>query len=70
VLFNPVIVFAAPFPKPDPYLDPGSGSIIVQVAIAAFLGALFIIKSYWSRIIAVFRKSNKTDQNTSPDMDK
>jgi hypothetical protein len=46
------------------YLDPGSGSFIIQLILAALLGSLFIIKSYWQRIIKFFRKrSNKEDQN-------
>lgn len=32
------------------YLDPGSGSIIIQVVIAAILGLLVTIRVYWSRI--------------------
>jgi hypothetical protein len=32
------------------YLDPGSGSYIFQVIIAALVGALFLIKVYWRRI--------------------
>lgn len=32
------------------YLDLGTGSYIVQVLIAAFIGGLFTIKSYWQKI--------------------
>jgi hypothetical protein len=32
------------------YIDPGSGSYILQYLIAAFLGVLFTIKIYWRRI--------------------
>jgi hypothetical protein len=34
------------------YLDPGSGSYIFQVLLAALVGALFLIKVYWQRIRA------------------
>ncbi|MGO9139576.1 MAG: hypothetical protein ACLQBC_18175 [Syntrophales bacterium] len=32
------------------YLDPGTGSYVFQVSIAAFLGGLFTIKIYWQKI--------------------
>jgi hypothetical protein len=32
------------------YLDPGSGSYIFQLIIAALVGGLFLIKVYWRRI--------------------
>jgi hypothetical protein len=32
------------------YLDPGSGSLIVQVIIAGILGILVALKLYWTRI--------------------
>ena len=37
------------------YLDPGSGSYILQVAMAGFLGAAFAIKSYWLNIKTTIR---------------
>ena len=37
------------------YLDPGSGSFILQLLIATLLGALFIMKTYWQRIVTFFR---------------
>ena len=32
------------------YLDPGTGSYILQMLIAGILGGLFAIKTYWARI--------------------
>lgn len=47
------------------YLDPGSGSIIIQVILAGLLGAAFIIRSYWAKIKGFFRsrftKNNNSD---------
>ena len=46
------------------YIDPGSGSIIVQLLIALFLGFLVSIKIYWQKLKTfmegLFRK--KTEQ--------
>jgi hypothetical protein len=35
------------------YLDPGSGSYIFQVILAALVGAAFLIKVYWRRLSAL-----------------
>lgn len=32
------------------YLDPGSGSFILQLILAAILGGLFVLRSYWTKI--------------------
>lgn len=40
--------------SPHFYLDPGSGSIILQMVIAALLGAGVIIRSQWSKIKKLF----------------
>jgi len=32
------------------YLDPGTGSFVVQIAIASIAGLLFTAKTYWGRI--------------------
>ena len=32
------------------YLDPGTGSYIVQIAIASAVSALFAIKIFWKRL--------------------
>lgn len=37
------------------YLDPGTGSMILQGAIAALAAAAFTIKTYWYRIRAFLR---------------
>ena len=39
------------------YLDPGTGSYIVQLAIGFLLGSLWAIKMGWHRIKAFLRKS-------------
>jgi len=46
------------------YVDPGSGSYLVQVIIAAVLGALFYFKNLWSQIKAFFtRKKEEPPKN-------
>jgi hypothetical protein len=38
-------------PNTFAYLDPGSGSYIVQMIIAGILGGFYAIKLYWARIV-------------------
>lgn len=38
------------------YLDPGSGSFILQLVLAALLGAAVIARTYWGKIVGFFRK--------------
>ena len=39
----------------SPYLDAGTGSIIIQGLIGGFVGGLFAVKIFWSRISIFFR---------------
>jgi hypothetical protein len=41
---------------PPAYLDPGSGSFLVQLVIAGALGAALAIRMSWSRIKGFFRR--------------
>jgi hypothetical protein len=38
------------------YLDPGSGSYLIQLLIAGLLGAAFAVRMSWSRIKSFFRR--------------
>jgi len=37
------------------YLDPGTGSFIFQIIIAAVVGGIFAIKLFWSKILLFFK---------------
>lgn len=39
------------------YLDPGTGSFVLQAVIGGVLGAIFTIKTYWAQIKAFFSKN-------------
>lgn len=43
------------------YLDPGSGSFILQILLASLLGALFLVRTYWQKILSFFRGGSKED---------
>jgi hypothetical protein len=44
------------------YIDPGSGSYLVQVIIAAVLGVAFYFKTIWLRIKLFFGGRKKEQQ--------
>lgn len=42
------------------YLDPGSGSLLIQALLAAILTVPFMFKRFWSRITSFLRRSSPT----------
>lgn len=46
------------------YIDPGSGSYILQMIIAAVLGVSFFFKNFWLSVKAFFtgKKPNKEEE--------
>jgi len=49
-------LLSGPEKNPPLYLDPGSGSYIFQLIIAALVGGAFVVKIYWGKISGFFRK--------------
>lgn len=49
--------------SPLPYLDPGSGSLLIQIAIAALLGLGVALRASWSRIKKLFNAKPKADDD-------
>jgi hypothetical protein len=48
------------------YLDPGSGSFLLQILLAVLLGGGYAVKVYWSKIKALFKKPSAPDQEAAP----
>ncbi len=48
--------------SPILYLDPGSGSILIQLVIAALLGGGLFIRSQWAKIKSLFSNSPEEKQ--------
>ena len=45
--------------KADPlYLDPGSGSFLIQLIIASALGAALVLRTSWGRIKSFFKRED------------
>lgn len=50
------------------YLDPGTGSMILQGVIAAIALGAFTLKQYWHRFLALFQRgSQEKDSEEAPD---
>jgi hypothetical protein len=66
-----MIVFASHllsgFASPDLYLDPGSGSILLQLLLAALLGAGVLLRSQWSKIKSLFKGKDTTEEDSDDD---
>ena len=60
------ILVSIPLLSGKAYLDPGSGSVLIQLLIAGLLGAAFIIKASWSKIKAFFNRS-KAPKDEKPE---
>lgn len=51
------------------YLDPGTGSLILQSLIAVIAGAMVTGKYYWHQISAFFRKKNTIEEKVEATVD-
>jgi hypothetical protein len=65
--FNFHIFASLPLLSSRAYLDPGSGSVLIQLLIAGLLGAAFILKASWSKIKAFFSRSDAKKEEKSKD---
>ena len=46
------------------YLDPGSGSIIIQLIIGAVLGLGVVVRVFWGKIGGIFTRNNAEEDLT------
>lgn len=49
------------------YIDPGTGSYVLQIAIAFLVGLAFSVKVFWKKIVAFFRRSSSGKKGGGPD---
>jgi hypothetical protein len=56
VIFQQLIVLIGSLNKDLAYLDPGSGSFILQILLATLLASLLFMKSFWRKVIGIFKK--------------
>lgn len=46
------------------YLDPGTGSYMLQILVATFAAAFFAVKHYWTQIKAFINSLFKRDKKS------
>jgi hypothetical protein len=56
-----ILLLTTPDPLPA-YVDPGSGSFLIQMLIAGVLGASVTLKTFWKQIKSYFRRSDSSIQ--------
>jgi hypothetical protein len=49
------------------YLDPGTGSIILQAVVASVASSLFVIKMYWYKIKSMLGFARAADDDKGAD---
>lgn len=54
---------------PKAYLDPGSGSYLIQILIATLVGAAVAVRLMWSRITSLFRRESGEEADSESDQD-
>ncbi len=65
-------LFTAMFGPPESqqaYLDPGSGSILIQLLVAGALGAGFLLRNSWGKVKALFGIKPAEEDETSEELD-
>ncbi len=71
--FTPIAAVAAgqPLEIRVAYLDPGTGSLILQALVAVLAGAAVAITSYWQKIRAFFQRRSRDSErsDTAPSDD-
>jgi hypothetical protein len=60
----PLLLVLAAETRVDAYLDPGSGSMLVQLLLGGVAGAAVIIKLGWQRFRDMFRSPSGKEQET------
>jgi hypothetical protein len=65
--FQMIVLFTPPL-VPRAYLDPGSGSFLIQLLIAGIVGAGFLVKMYWKKIKGLFNRSSLKNEEDDADI--
>lgn len=43
------------------YLDPGAGSLFLQLLMAGIAGITYLVARFWKRILGVFKRNQNTE---------
>ena len=62
-----LIAVLAVLPRPaHAYLDPGTGSIILQAMLGGVAGLAMVLKLYWHRLTSIFRRKDSDNDRQRP----
>lgn len=62
-----LVLWLALVPPAHAYLDPGSGSMFVQLLLGGVAGLFVLVKMYWRQLAAKFgRKPDEDGQKAGP----
>ena len=62
-----LVLYALIFPESaHAYLDAGTGSYLIQLAVALVAGGLFMAKTFWRRLLSVFSRGRKRHTTDTP----
>ena len=50
----------------EAYIDPGTASYVFQVIAGAILGGVFLLRTYWSRVVTTVRSLVSRDAARRP----
>jgi hypothetical protein len=70
VISREMLVLIGTLNKDLAYLDPGSGSFLLQILLATLLASLLFMKTFWRKVFGFFKKPTSQDQNGEPDVEK
>lgn len=65
--YRELIVLIGSLNKDLAYLDPGSGSFILQILLATLLASLLFMKTFWRKIVGYFKKPSSPDLDDNQD---
>jgi hypothetical protein len=66
VIYRQLILLIGSLNKDLAYLDPGSGSFILQILLATLLASLLFMKSFWRKVIGIFKKPSPDEDENQP----
>jgi hypothetical protein len=58
VVLSTAVLLALLAPPAQAYLDPGTGSYVFQMVVAALVSVGFLVRAYWHRLRSLFARRN------------
>lgn len=67
IVFFLVLLYTVAFAKHAlAYLDPGSGSMMLQLLLGGIAGVVVILKLYWKSFVSLFQREKHHKDSTPP----